>query len=52
MSGTTEAFARVKIDGLLKDTGWNLIDGSSVIFEQSLPDGTQADGDGHAQGDP
>ena len=43
MSGTTEAFARVKIDALLKDAGWNLTDGSSVMFEQSLPDGTQAD---------
>ena len=42
MSGT-EAFARVKIDALLTDAGWNLTDGSSVIFEQSLPDGTQAD---------
>ena len=29
MSGTTEAFARVKIDSLLKDAGWNLTDGSS-----------------------
>ncbi len=43
MSGTTEAFARVKIDGLLKDAGWNLTDGSSVAFEYTLPDGTQAD---------
>ena len=43
MSGTTEAFARVKIDALLKDAGWDLIDGWSVIFEQSLPNGTQAD---------
>ena len=43
MSGTTEAFARVKIDALLKDAGWNLIDGSSVLFEHALPDGTQAD---------
>ena len=43
VSGTTEAFARVKIDALLKDAGWNLTDGSTVIFEQSLPDGTQAD---------
>ena len=43
MSGTTEAFARVKIDALLKDAGWNLTDGSSVIFEHTLPDGTQAD---------
>ncbi len=39
----TEAFARVKIDALLKDAGWNLTDGSSVTFEQSLADGTQAD---------
>ncbi len=43
MSGTTEAFARVKIDALLKDVGWNLTDGSSVLFEHALPDGTQAD---------
>ncbi len=39
----TEAFARVKIDALLKDAGWNLTDGSSATFEQSLADGTQAD---------
>ena len=43
MSGTTEAFARVKIDALLADAGWNLTDGSSVLFEHALPDGTQAD---------
>ena len=43
MSGTTEAFARVKIDALLKDAGWNLTDGSSVLFEHALPDGTLAD---------
>ncbi len=43
MSATTEAFARVKIDALLKDAGWNLTDGSSVQFEHALPDGTQAD---------
>ena len=43
MSGTTEAFARVKIDALLKDARWNLTDGSSVAFEYTLPDGTQAD---------
>ena len=43
MTGTTEAFARVKIDALLKDAGWNLTDGSSVVFEHALPDGTQAD---------
>ena len=27
----------------LKDAGWNLTDGSSVLFEHALPDGTQAD---------
>ena len=43
MNGTTEAFARVKIDALLTDAGWNLIDGVSVLFEHALPDGTQAD---------
>ena len=43
MSGTTEAFARVRIDALLKDAGWNLTDGVSVLFEHALPDGTQAD---------
>ncbi len=43
MSGTNEAFARVKIDALLKDASWNLTDGSSVLFEHTLPDGTQAD---------
>ncbi len=43
MSGKTEAFARVKIDELLRDAGWNVIDGVSVLFEHALPDGTQAD---------
>ena len=43
MSGTTEAFARVNIDALLQDAGWNLTDRSSVLFEHALPDGTQAD---------
>ena len=43
MSGTTEAFARVKIDALLKDASWNLTDGLSVLFEHALSDGTQAD---------
>ncbi len=43
MSDTTEAFARVKIDALLTDAGWNLPDGVSVLFEHALPDGTQAD---------
>ncbi len=43
MTGTTEAFSRVKIDALLKDAGWNLTDGVSVLFEHALPDGTQSD---------
>ena len=43
MSNTTEAFARVKVDGLLKDAGWNLTDGSSILFEYALADGTQSD---------
>ncbi|MCY4311414.1 MAG: hypothetical protein OXC54_08930 [Rhodospirillaceae bacterium] len=42
MNGMTEAFARVRIDALLKDAGWNLTDGSSVLFEHALPDGTPA----------
>ena len=33
MSGTTEAFAQVEINVLLKDMGWHLTDGSSVLFE-------------------
>ena len=37
MRGKTEAFARVKIDDLLKDAGWNLTDGVSVQFEYALP---------------
>ena len=43
MSGTTEAFSRVKIDALLRDAGWELADGVSVRFEYALADGTQAD---------
>ena len=43
MSGTTEAFSRVKIDDLLRDVSWNLTDGSSVLFEHTLPDGTRSD---------
>ena len=43
MSPTTEAFSRVKIDDLLKDAGWNLTDGVSVLFEHALPDGSRAD---------
>ena len=43
MNHRKEAFARVKIDDLLKDAGWNLADGSSVLFEEKLADGTKAD---------
>ncbi|MYA87462.1 MAG: hypothetical protein F4X97_03230 [Boseongicola sp. SB0662_bin_57] len=37
MSATTEAFARVRIEALLADAGWDLTDGSSVLFEHALP---------------
>lgn len=43
MSGTTETFARAKIDALLRDAGWDITDGASVLFESALPDGTMAD---------
>ena len=42
MSERTEAFARVKIDAPLQDAGWNITDGSGVLFEHALPDGSQA----------
>jgi type I restriction enzyme, R subunit len=38
-----EAFARVKIDQLLKDAAWLLTDGRSVRFEYPLDDGGKAD---------
>ena len=38
-----EAFARVKIDQLLRDTDWNLTDGHSVRYEYPLDDGGKAD---------
>ena len=38
-----EAFARVKIDQLLKDADWALTDGVSVHFEYPLDDGGRAD---------
>ncbi len=38
-----EAFARVKIDQLLKDAAWNLTDGRSVRFEYPLDDSGKAD---------
>ena len=43
MTGTTEAFSRVRIDTLLKDVGWNLTDGASVLFEHALSEGSRAD---------
>ena len=43
MTGTTEAFSRVKIDALLADAGWDLTDGISVLFEHALGDGSRAD---------
>ena len=43
LSGTTEAFSRLKIDALLRDAGWNLTDGVSFRFECALPYGTQSD---------
>src|SRR5689334_14459300 len=38
-----EAFARVRIDQLLKDADWPLSDGRSVRFEYPLDDGGRAD---------
>ena len=40
---SNEAFARVRIDQLLKDAGWRLTDGQSVRFEYPLDDGGKAD---------
>jgi type I restriction enzyme R subunit len=40
---TNEAFARIKIDQLLKDTEWRLTDGLSVRYEYPLDDGGKAD---------
>lgn len=40
---TNEAFARVRIDQLLKDVGWRLTDGISVRYEYPLDDGGRAD---------
>jgi type I restriction enzyme, R subunit len=42
-SVTNEAFARVKIDQLLRDIDWKLTDGRSVRFEYPLDDGGKAD---------
>lgn len=38
-----EAFARIKIDQLLKDADWPLTDGRSVRFEYPLDDDGKAD---------
>ncbi len=38
-----EAFARIKIDQLLKDAEWRLTDGRSVRYEYPLDDGGKAD---------
>ena len=43
MTGTPEAFSRVRIDALLQDAGWNLTDGVSALFEHALGDGSRAD---------
>lgn len=40
---SNEAFARVRIDQLLKDAQWRLTDGLSVRFEYPFDDGTRAD---------
>ena len=40
---TNEAFARVKIDQLLRDIGWTLSDGRSIRYEYPLDDGGRAD---------
>ena len=40
---TNEAFARIKIDQLLKDADWRLTDGLSVRYEYPLNDGGRAD---------
>jgi type I restriction enzyme, R subunit len=40
---TNEAFARVKIDQLLRDAAWRLTDGRIVRFEYVLNDGSKAD---------
>ncbi len=38
-----EAFARIKIDQLLKDADWSLTDGRSGRFEYVLYEGGKAD---------
>jgi len=43
MNARTEAFSRLKIDARPRDAGWGLTDGSSVLDEHTLPDGTRSD---------
>ena len=43
MSNATEAFARVRIHAFLKNAGWNLTDGVSVLFRHALLADTLAD---------
>lgn len=43
MSGTNEAFSRVKIDAQLRDQGWDVLNTNAVRFEYVLPDRTKAD---------
>jgi type I restriction enzyme, R subunit len=40
---SNEAFARVKIDALLAEQGWDTLDTNAVRFEVQFPDGTRAD---------
>lgn len=40
---TNEAFARVRINQLLRDAGWSIVDGRSVRYEYPLDDGGKAD---------
>jgi type I restriction enzyme R subunit len=40
---SNEAFARVKIDALLAEQGWNTQDRNAVRYEVVLSDGTRAD---------
>jgi type I restriction enzyme R subunit len=40
---TNEAFARTRIDRLLRDARWRLTDGAGVRFEYPFDDGTRAD---------
>lgn len=41
MTETTEVFSRLRIDGLLKDAGWTLIDVVRGLFGRALLGGSQ-----------